>query len=254
VPRDARDKYAAGVMAHLPPGPLASQSTEALLRAVAANKVRGTGYMTADGVVLPLDVRRAIQDGALHDVPTLVGVTDEEGKFFAKEGFRVSEKERFRAMMTFDPDRPGTLSVADLVGSREAFDAASATMTTFVHGLVDDTLATLGPKLSALYAMRFDWADEDEPWRTLVGSTHAMDLPFFFHHFGGHYFSCAFARRTEKGREALSHAMTESLAHFIRTGDPNVPALGVRWPRWRPDRPARLHWNASPLEAKITVE
>jgi para-nitrobenzyl esterase len=282
-PRAARDRYAASVVQRLLIGDGSAPDAEAADRwlatndgpsirrylegrsaaelvkavAVAAETERGAGYSTGDGVVLPTDIPEALAAGRFLDVPALIGVTSEEGKFFVTDAFRVTEAERFRAMMTFDPDHHEPLGLPELLKASyptaEAFNAHVAPLSDHVNGLVDRTLALLGPRLQTLYAMRFVWAQEEDPWRTLLGASHAMDLPFVFHNFGRHYFSCAFGKRNEAGREALSSAMTDSIASFLRTGDPNAASLGVRWHPWRPNAPERLVWDAGADAARITV-
>jgi len=261
-PRAARDDYAERVFAALleqtgaraEPGAawqrafLRRQDTASLLRAAAG--IAGAGWGTADGAVLPLDGAAAVAAGRLRNVPLLVGVTRDEGTFFIPDVFAVSEAARVAAMDAFDPDRPTQLGLAELLKpayqSTEAFHARAAEMTAVLHDLILGTLQQVGPRLDRVYAMQFDWADQVEPWRTLLGASHAMELPFVFHNFGRNYFSCAFGRANAAGREALSRRMTDALAAFLRTGDPSTPA--TPWPRWRREAPAMLHWRAQPAE------
>jgi len=227
-------------------GFLRGQDTATLVRAAAG--ISGSGWGTADGTVLPLDVDAAIAAGRLRDVPLIVGFTRDEGTFFVPDAFAVSEAERVQAMDAFDPDHPGALGLADLVKpayrSADAFRARAAQMTEVIHGFVLGTLQRLGPRLAQVHAMRFDWARQVEPWRTLLGASHAMELPFVFHNFGRHYFSCAFGSANAAGRESLSRRITDSLAAFVRTGDPDTPSLGAPWRPWRPSAPEVFVWDA----------
>jgi len=86
---------------------------------------------------------------------------------------------------------------------------------------------------SRVYAYRFDWDRGPEPWKTVYGAAHAVDLPFIFGNFGTGFFAMDFSARTQPGREALSGVMMQSIGAFLRSGDPNVPALGLRWQPWR---------------------
>ena len=62
-------------------------------------------------------------------------------------------------------------------------------------------------------------------WGRRLGAFHSLEIPFFLgtdtvNGVMGWFF---FSRRNEPGRRALSAAMMASIAHFIRTGDPNGP-------------------------------
>ena len=45
-----------------------------------------------------------------------------------------------------------------------------------------------------------------------------------------------------------------TIAAFIRTGNPNNPALGVTWDQWTPTAPRRLVFDANLQQAAISVE
>jgi para-nitrobenzyl esterase len=226
---------------------------------LAAHQVPGGGMATADGTVSPKDIRGAVIWGQFRMVPVMTGLTAEEGKFFPIGAYRVSEAERFRMMYQCDPDASGKVALGDLLkpelARMGAFDSAAGPMTARINQLVDEGVALIQSKQPAVYAMRFDWAQQAEPWRTVIGATHAMDLPFVFHNFGRNYFSCAFGSANRAGREALSKAMIASIGAFIRTGDPNTAELGTRWERWVPvaGGPTRLILDATASEPKITM-
>ena len=56
------------------------------------------------------------------------------------------------------------------------------------------------------------------------------------------------------GRLALAGIMQKSVAAFIRTGNPNDPALGVTWDPWAPLVPHRLVFDATLDQAAISEE
>ncbi|MCA9552300.1 MAG: carboxylesterase family protein [Myxococcales bacterium] len=232
---------------------LLAQDTATLLKA--ASGVPSPGWASADGAVIPKDAAAAIAARRFANIPLLVGLTRDEGKFFVPDTFRVSESERIAAMEGFDPDHPppAGLALTDLIKDPVVFAERSEQMNQWIVGMVDRTLGELGPKLDRLYVMRFDWAEQVEPWRTILGASHAMELPFVFHNFGRNYFSCAFGRANRPGREALSRVMIASIAAFIRTSDPNTPALGLRWRPWRPEAPSRLVWNADARTVRLSI-
>jgi para-nitrobenzyl esterase len=48
--------------------------------------------------------------------------------------------------------------------------------------------------------------------------------------------------------------MQQSIAAFIRTGDPNNSALGVKWDPWTPTAPRRMAFDASLDQAIVSEE
>jgi len=61
-------------------------------------------------------------------------------------------------------------------------------------------------------------------------------------------------KANEPGRLALSNAMQQSVAAFIRTGDPNNAGLGVHWDQWTPTEPRRLVFDATVDTLAISEE
>lgn len=44
--------------------------------------------------------------------------------------------------------------------------------------------------------------------------------------------------------------MIESIAAFVKTGNPNAPALGIKWENY----PSKIIFDASPTQLKTDVE
>jgi len=90
-----------------------------------------------------------------------------------------------------------------------------------------------------VYYYQFDWAQQKEPWRTLLGACHLLDVPFIFGNFcttGAKrgLFAQAFSEENSEGRKELSDLMIKSIKAFMTTGNPNnqeLAALGIAWPR-----------------------
>jgi para-nitrobenzyl esterase len=98
---------------------------------------------------------------------------------------------------------------------------------------------------------QFKWAQEPAPWDDVYGAAHLFDVPFIFGNFGPSVFSNAINSTANKpGREALSAAMMDTIAAFIKNGDPNNASLGVKWEPW----PKKLIFDATLTQKKITVE
>lgn len=54
------------------------------------------------------------------------------------------------------------------------------------------------------------------------------------------------------GSKELSKAFIASIAAFVRTGNPNTPALGTTWQAWNPTYRPELVWDANRQHARIS--
>jgi para-nitrobenzyl esterase len=246
---------------------LRGKDAATLLRTVLASGLTGSGPIP-DGAVLPVDPIAAIAAGDFVRVPTLVGITRDEGKLFAAfltlfggpPGIRIDDAARFLMMRDFDPDARPTLGVADIIDPaylpaatpETGYDARTALITrNFMGASRDSLLATLKTQQPALWHYRFDWAQEPAPWNEVYGAAHVFDLAFLFGNFGPSLFANAtFSAANQAGRMALSRAMMAAIAAFLRHGDPNCEALGTAWLPW----PARIVFDAGPEAARIRTE
>ncbi len=239
----------------------------ALLSIVFMKALGGSGPIP-DGQVLPADPIAAIAAGQYHRVPVLASNTADEGKLFAPfltllggpPGFVMDDATRFERMRSADPDAAPTLSEADIIhpaylpsdAPETGWSAKTAQLAALFMGPSRDsvlnTLAVQQP--AAVWYFQFDWAQEPPPWNTVYGAAHALDLPFLFGTFGPSLFANATnTRANAPGRLALSGAMMDSIATFMRQGDPNHAGLGVAWAPW----PAVLHFDATPSAVKISL-
>ena len=105
-----------------------------------------------------------------------------------------------------------------------------------------------------LYSYIFKWNKEPAPWNDVYGAWHTEDLPFIFGNFTLNLDCFGWSKANEKGRLALSNAMQKSIAAFIRTGNPNNPALGVTWDPWTPTAPHKMGFDATYDAATISEE
>jgi len=215
-----------------------------------------------DGTVLPADPVAAVAADEYRNVPLLAGMTHDEGKMFLQTLYQVDDAQRFLMMYDFDPDHPdaaGAPTIADVLKPGVTVDTynaagAGATASTFAAS-IDGALKLFQAKQPKTYAYRFDWAQGPEPWKTLYGAGHGMDVPFVFGNFGKGLFSVNYSSANKGGREAVSDAMMRSIGAFMKTGDPNNAALGVTWSPWTPaGTPKRVVFDASLTDKKITAE
>ncbi|MGJ7524196.1 carboxylesterase/lipase family protein [Variovorax sp. GB1P17] len=269
----ASNATAASYIAAQPPAQIAAylrgQDANKLLANVLAAGLNSAGPIP-DGKVLPADPIHEIGAGNYNKVPLLLGFTRDEGKLFApllaslppgsKPGHAISDAARFSMMMSFKPDEPTPLTVADIIDSSylpitapgTGFNAKTALITQLLGDPsrvnLLDTLKLQQP--NSVWHYRFDWAQEPAPWNDVYGAAHAFDLGFMFGNFGPSLFSSVVNSTANKpGRVALSNAMMASIGAFMRKGDPNTPELGTTWAPW----PATLRYDATLTETRITT-
>jgi len=219
---------------------LLSRSSGEILDAMHRNPALAKMPSTpGDGVVLPLDLAAAYDQGQFQRIPMIIGTTRDEAKLFTGKLLKVGNEQRFRMMLQSNPDAAPKYRTADLI-SPYLLPSLSSAPYNFCNWLLS---AVLGRGVNAsigkvakyeprVYAYRFDWDRGPEPWHTVYGAAHAIDLPFIFGNFGSGFFAMDFSARNRPGREALTGVMMQAIGAFLRSGDPNVPALGLRWQPW----------------------
>ncbi len=111
-----------------------------------------------------------------------------------------------------------------------------------------------------VWAYRFDWSGGGDPalpdFKTYFGAAHSMDIPFFQ---GGSRdaWDLTFTAANREGRVALQGVMTEYLASFVRTLDPNPRRSSLpTWPRWSPAMGGRqaITFDADLQHAKLGLD
>lgn len=211
-----------------------------------------------DGAVLPAKMAEAFDQGRFRHMPTLVGATGDEAKLFAAL-IRSDPAERFRLMRESDPDGPPIVAPRALItpwllpwiGSAP-FNGINDLLTCLLLRAVDKSARSLARHSPDVYVYRFDWNRAPEPWKTIYGASHGLDLPFLFGNFSSGFFAMDFSKQNQPGREALSHLMMQAVKTFLRTGDPNGPGL-PHWPAWNGEERGRLVWDASDLDVTVAV-
>jgi len=230
---------------------LRGKTTAEVLMALVHGGLTSPPNIFADGAVVPLSSSAAIASGNFRNVPVMIGATLEEGKLFFPNLYRISDAERFSLMYNFDADHPSGpkpsyfLNVSVPVFENTARNAPVLSTQWFTN-LIDATAIRLKLQQPKVYAYRFEWNTEPEPWKTVYGAVHVLDMPFIFGNFQRQLFSCMFGKYNEGGRVALSDVMIASLGAFVRTGDPNNSELGITWEPWSNDvgGPKKLIFDA----------
>jgi para-nitrobenzyl esterase len=218
--------------------------------------------LIGDGVVQPTS--SAALPNNYNKVPIIIGTMLEEGKLFAINAYKLTDAQRWSMMYKSNVNVPAekltdvlNTQAANLKGraimkgaddktvaanyNRYALDGEdidgnavappARITTTLFHGAVDATIkAFLDRQPNQTWAYSFDWAQQAEPWKTIYGAAHMVDLPFIFNNFShetlfGYFWTTA----AQPGRTALSNSIQRAIIAFAKSGDPNDPALGVSW-------------------------
>ena len=219
---------------------LLSRSSSEILDATHRNLALSKAPPTpGDGVVLPLDLAAAYEQGQFQRVPMIIGTTRDEAKLFTNKLLKVGNEQRFRMMLQSDPDAAPEYRPADLISpyllpwlSSAPYDFCAWLLSAVLGHAVNSSIDKVAKYEPRVYAYRFDWNRGPEPWQTVYGAAHAIDLPFIFGNFDTGFFAMDFSAGNRPGREALSRVMMQTIGAFLRSGDPNVPALGLRWQPW----------------------
>ncbi len=231
----------------------------------------GTVAPILDGTVEPASAVAAVNAGNFAKVPQLVGNTAEEGKLFSS-AFKVDDYTRIAWMNgTYLGTAPTNLTLADVIDGTivnpltvDSYNAyiknnpsgivPGPSITTDVFWmLANNSLALYAPWVP-VYAYDFKWNKEPAPWNDVYGAWHTEDLPFAFGNFGLSLNCFGWTKTNEPGRLALSRIMQQSIAAFVRTGDPNNSSLGVTWDVWTPTAKGRVAFDATNDAAVISKE
>jgi para-nitrobenzyl esterase len=181
-----------------------------------------------DGVVLPKTGFGTLESGTyLNKVPIILGTNKEERKFslFFREAFSDdasrNDEELYKNIAVFGSD---------------LWKASG------VDGLLRRFRANANQP--DVYGYQFCWGARrtdgknplPEPYATMLGACHAMDIPFFFDltRTFGPIDKEIFNEKNKSGKEALTRSIMTYVAQFIRTGDPNKPGSEFTKTRWEP--------------------
>jgi para-nitrobenzyl esterase len=174
-----------------------------------------------DGTVLPDTGYATLESGSYPSkVPIILGSNKDELKLFlfAEPSFSGNDA-LYQVVTSYGSDNFKTMGVDQVARKlRSHADQPGVYAYQFLWGAIRDTGKSALPG----------------PWGFKLGSCHTLEIPFFF---GNHTWNVlmhllVFKPANRPGREALTAAMMQYAAHFLRTGDPNAPGSGL--PEWRP--------------------
>jgi para-nitrobenzyl esterase len=202
---------------------------------LAAYTERGQGMLFfpsvfRDGaVVADDDPQAALERGAAHRVPVLLGTNRDENKLFMAFDAELARWRLGLVPVPLDPDHYQARAEAQA----HAWKA---------RGVDEPARALVAAGNPDVYAYRWDWDEEPRipglyDGGFVIGAAHGLEIPFVFGHWDvGPESGSLFTRWNREGREALAAAMMSYWAEFAHTGSPGRGRRGelTEWARWNP--------------------
>lgn len=205
----------------------------------------------SDGVVFPHIGLGALATGGINKVDFMTGANSLEGSYFLQFGFLDTTKKEYWNMINgkapLDP-------FYKVINSKEykKFRNVSESLTTVVSELTDYVLHTTQFYFPKIYRYEFDWKSNHEPWRSMYGSTHGIELPFLFRNFdyGGEHFMNIYSNDFHSLRaNELSDTFSTYIKGFLHSGNPNqfLSQGKENWLQWQSAKlaPNRLIFGES---------
>jgi para-nitrobenzyl esterase len=193
-----------------------------------------------DGVFLPQNPLTAVESGAASGIDLLIGTNRDELALFGlgrPELMGLDENGVIDWAATAAPDVPGEELLEGYRAARlarsEDVDARSLMVALGTDAIFRwpslQLAAAQGAHEARTFVYLFEW--ESPAFGGLLGSCHALELPFVF----GVVHVAAVQMFTGAGAEVelLSRQMQQAWLAFARTGDPSHSSL-KRWPLWDP--------------------
>lgn len=199
----------------------------------------GQGIPMAPGVVDGYVLTTNVDEAVVNAVPTLMGQTRNEAPILMLHAYSdltytglwdiIHCDCSFRQRDLFD-------SWYDFV----KFKVVSWCMNKWLLNLVDEAADLLVDKSNVpVYRFNLDWDNLPEPWLSMVGVYHGLDVAFIFGNFGvntQNFTHFTWHRSNESEREAIHKLLVNSFKRFIETGNPNQEDANPVWPDWSKTR------------------
>jgi para-nitrobenzyl esterase len=207
-----------------------------------------TATVFVDGTVIVDGGIKTFRTGNYNKVPFLVGNNAQEAKLFLPTNLNLMTEvelcEIIKEMDTENPMpqvRPHLPSPIINPGYNLIGKVSGAG---FQEVGVDGPANMMKKYQDDIYVYRFIWDNEPEPMDFIIGSAHAVEMPFVFGNFQqGENDVLRFAWNSENYDEviALSEQMMAYWSNFAKTGDPNAPGL-PEWGTWanKEGKPKRM--------------
>ena len=189
-------------------------------------------YQPSLGGALPGPPLDAIAEGAIRDLPILIGTNTDETTLWGYHDYDARRLERLSANIFPDADQalatyrrsrpdadPGELATA--ISTDQLFRIPALRVCEAQHAAG-----------GRAFLYRFSWKSRAFGGR--LGATHALEIPFAFHNLERPGIS-VFLGPGELP-VALADRMHACWTAFVHTGDPNCDALAATWPAFDPER------------------
>jgi para-nitrobenzyl esterase len=193
-----------------------------------------------DGAFIPQHPLSAVRSGSAHGVDLIIGTNRDELTLFGLGNpalANLDERGTERWLATSAPDIPAEELLEDYRSARLARSEGVEPRDLWVAAGTDcvfrwpsfELAAAQGVQGARTYVYLFDW--ESPAFGGVLGSTHALELPFVF----GAVHVPAVQLFSGSGPEvdALSSRMQRAWLAFAHRGDPSHDELG-EWPQWEP--------------------
>jgi len=200
-------------------------------------RTRGLPFQpVVDGDVLPTDPLRAIGDGVARHVPMLIGTNLDEAKLFAPLDPEASMLDEARLIVRCEETIGGSLGRRAVEAYRAARAARGEKVEPAELWFAIETDRTMRHPAMALatlqavhqprtFAYLFTWPSP--ALGGMLGSCHALDLPFVFGTFAHPLLRPLVGRGPET--RALAERIQDTWIAFARTGHPSHAGIGD-WP------------------------
>lgn len=195
----------------------------------------GQGLPMAPDAVDSYVVTTEADKPVVNPVPTLMGQTRNEAPILLLHGMANRRYIGLWKLIHCDC----SFRQRDLFDNLYAFakfKVAGSLVNPLLLSRVDDGANLLVEKGAVpVYRYRFDWDNLPDPWRSLVGVYHGIDIPFVFGNFGigtRNFTHFTWKNSTDKEREAMHFKLVTAFKGFIESADPNRYATELEWPRW----------------------
>ncbi len=208
-----------------------------------------TPNIFSDGAVIQADGFAGLNGGKyVNKVPMIIGANTYEAKLF------LNSDPAFESVRTGQPspyliEKYGEVTQEIIDAQDELYGlitkyASDLMMASGVDGVVRKLARVAGQP--PVYTYQFNWGAASAPGEGvipapvgfLVGACHGMEIDFFFglteekDYLWSDLFASAYTEENRPGRVALQNAITDYIAAFVRTGDPNPS--GSALPVWSP--------------------
>ncbi|MFD9358422.1 carboxylesterase/lipase family protein [Streptomyces sp. NPDC060031] len=188
-----------------------------------------------DGAAVARHPAQSLLHGAAADIDVMIGWTREEANFgFALDpGHAAATREQVTDRIA---DTFGTEAAPEAYAAYERTRPGARPADVLMDLITDELFRVPAVRLAERRAEsgRPVWAYQfDLPTPALdgrLGAAHCLELPFVFANFDQWSHAPFLAGLAPATRDGLAHTMHEAWIAFVRTGDPNHPAM----PRWDP--------------------